>query len=258
MIDIHCHILPELDDGAKDMDVAIEMCKLSAADGIETTVCSAHANSRYKFDPNVVQRKIEEVMARSGGRPKLVPGCDFHLSYENIQSALAEPRRYTINHGSYLLVEFADFAIPPNIDKIFFDFRSKGMIPIVTHPERNPWLMRGRAQIYQWVEVGALVQVTAGSLLGRFGQAAQRFCYWALEHRIIHFVATDAHNVTTRPPMLRAAYTRVAEDYGHGLAEQIFKEQPQCAVEDRQFVPEPPVQPKKRTFFDALTSAFRR
>lgn len=258
MVDIHCHILPELDDGAEDMETSLEMCRLAAADGIEVTVCSAHANSRYNFDPDVVQGKIDQVMAQSGGRPRLVPGCDFHMSYENIQSALENPQRYTIAHGAYLLVEFADFAIPPNVDRIFFDLRSKGMIPIVTHPERNPWLLRAKDQLLEWVRAGALVQVTAGSLLGRFGDSAGRFCHWALEHRIVHFVASDAHNAVNRPPLLRAAYDRVAAQYGYSLADLIFKEYPRSVVENELFAPEPPFIPKQKSFFGRLVSGFRR
>ncbi len=258
MVDIHCHILPEVDDGAKDMETSLEMCRLAHADGIEATVCSAHANNRYNFDPEVVERKIQEVMARSGGHPRLYPGCDFHLSYENIQSAMADPQRYTINHGQYLLVEFADFAVPPNIDRIFFEFRARGIIPIVTHPERNPWLLHGRKVLFDWVEAGAMVQVTAGSLLGRFGQAAARFCRWALERRMIHFVASDAHNPTGRPPTLRAAYDKVSGEFGKVMAEQIFKEYPRAAVQNELFVPEPPGVPKAKSFFDRITSAFRR
>ncbi len=258
MVDIHCHVLPDLDDGAKTLEISLEMCKMAAGDGIEAIVCTAHANDRYPFDPDRVQRKIEEVSARTGGLPRLYPGCDFHLSYENIQSALADPRRYTINHGAYLLVEFADFAIPPHVDKIFFDFRSKGMIPVVTHPERNPWLMGQRKLLFEWVQNGALVQVTAGSLLGRFGDAAARFCRWALEHRIIHFVASDAHNVSSRPPTLRPAYDKVAEQYGYGMAKLIFKEYPRAALENELFAPEPPSIPKPKSFFDRIVGSLRR
>lgn len=258
MVDIHCHILPELDDGAKDMETSLQMCRMAAEDGIEATVCSAHANDRYPFDPDRVQQKIEEVNAKSGGLPRLYPGCDFHLSYENIQGALADPRRYTINHGAYLLVEFADFAIPPNMDQIFFQLRSRGMIPIITHPERNPWLMSRRQQLLEWVQAGALVQVTAASLLGRFGEGPDRFCQWLLECRMIHFVATDAHNVTSRPPQLRPAYKKVAEQCGSIMADLVFKEHPRAALHSESISPEPPVLPKPQSFFDRIAGAFRR
>ena len=258
MVDIHCHILPALDDGAKDLQTSLEMCRMAARDGIEAIVCTAHANNRYPFDPDVVQQKIQEVSAKSGGHPRLYPGCDFHVSHENLQSALAAPRRFTINHGQYLLVEFADFAIPPHMDQTFFQLRSLGMIPIVTHPERNPWLLSARRQLFEWVEAGALVQVTAGSLLGRFGGTAVRFCHWLLEARMIHFVASDAHNTTGRPPVLRAAYDKVAAQFGRELAERIFRQHPQAALESEPISPEPPIVPKRKTFLDRIVGTFRR
>lgn len=252
MIDIHCHILPSLDDGAEDLETSLEMCKMAANDGIEATVCSAHANDQYEFDPHTVQRKIEEVTARSGGAPRLYPGCDFHLSYQNIQSALADPRRYTINHGRYLLVEFADFSIPPNIDEVFFQLRSRGMIPIVTHPERNPWLLAQRAHLIEWVESGALIQVTAGSLTGRFGRSAGQLCEWLLERRMLHFVASDAHNTTNRPPLLKPAYERIERDCGKDVAEIVFEEFPRAVLESEPIDPDPPVTPPRKSFFGRL------
>ena len=258
MVDIHCHILPSLDDGAKDLETSLEMCRMAANDGIEAIVCTAHANERYPFDPDLVERKIQEVTAQSGGVPRLYPGCDFHLSYENLQSALAEPRPFTINHGQYLLVEFADFAIPPHMEQTFFQLRSRGTVPIVTHPERNPWLLSARRQLFGWVEAGALVQVTAGSLLGRFGKSAARFCQWLAESRMIHFVASDAHNTTHRPPLLRAAYDKVAAQFGGELAELIFNQYPRAALESEPISPEPPALPKHKTFFDRIVGRFRR
>ncbi len=257
MVDIHCHILPALDDGAKNLETSLEMCRMAADDGIEAIVCTAHANDRYPFDPDLVERKIREVTTQSGGVPHLYPGCDFHLSYENLQSALAAPRRFTINHGHYLLVEFADFAIPPHMDQTFFQFRSRGMIPIVTHPERNPWLMSAGRQLFDWVQAGALVQVTAGSLLGRFGKSAVHFCRWLLESRMIHFVASDAHNTTHRPPLLRAAYNEVAGQFGHDLAELIFNQYPRAALESEPISPEPPTLSRRKTFFDRVVDRFR-
>jgi protein-tyrosine phosphatase len=242
MIDIHCHLLPGLDDGAKDVETSQAMCKVAAEDGIEAVVCTPHANDRYPFDPEIVQQKIAEVMAGSGGRPQLYPGCDFHLSYENIQSALADPHRYTINHGMYLLVEFADLAVPPNIEAVFSDFMARGIIPIVTHPERNPWLMSQRSRLFKWVETGALVQVTANSLLGRFGSKPAQFCAWLIEHRLLHFVASDGHNVGRRAPLLRAACEKVAASFGKETAHCLFEEFPRATIEN-QYIDAPPPDP---------------
>lgn len=256
MVDIHCHILPGLDDGAADLETSLEMCRVAADDGIEAIVCAMHANDQYAFDPELVKRAIDEVQQKTGGIPRLYPGCDFHLSYENVQSALNEPRRHTVNHGSYLLVEFADLSIPPNIAQVFFQFCSRGMIPVVTHPERNAWLQSSRAEIIDWVQAGSLVQVTAGSLLGDFGRRAARFCRWLLERQLVHFVATDAHNATTRPPLLKKAYELVAREYGPLLADRIFRENPTCAVENRLFDGEPQIEQAPPGFWQRIAARF--
>lgn len=257
MIDIHCHILPGLDDGAADLETSLEMCRLAADDGIEAIVCAMHADDHYAFDPELVERAIDEVQQKTGGRPRLYPGCDLHLSYENVQSALNEPRRHTVNHGSYLLAEFASLSIPPNIAQVFFQFRSRGMIPVITHPERNTWLQNSGAQIIDWVQAGSLVQITAGSLLGDFGRRAARFCRWLLERQLVHFVATDAHNATTRPPLLKKAYELVAREYGPLLADRIFREYPTYAVENRLFDGEPQIAQEPPGFWQRIATRLR-
>jgi len=257
MVDIHCHILPGLDDGASDLETSLEMCRVAADDGIEAIVCSMHANDHYAFDPELVERAIDEVQQKTGGTPRLYPGCDFHLSYENVQSALNEPRRHTVNHGSYLLVEFASLSIPPNIAQVFFQFRSRGMIPVITHPERNAWLQNSGAEIIDLVQGGSLVQITAGSLLGDFGRRAARFCRWLLERQLVHFVATDAHNATTRPPRLQKAYELVASEFGPLLAGRIFNENPTYSIENRLFEAEPQIEQAPPRIWQRIAARFR-
>jgi protein-tyrosine phosphatase len=257
MIDIHCHVLPGLDDGSKDLETSVAMCKMAAEDGIEAIVCTPHSNDEYDFDPDVIREKIQELNAQTGGVPRLYQGCDFHLSYENIQGALADRRRYTINQGMYLLVEFGDFAVPPNMADVFFDLQSRGVVPIITHPERNAWLMSRRTDLVKWLDAGALLQVTAGSLLGRFGKSAGRFCSWLLDRQMVHFVATDSHNVTSRPPLLSAAYKQVAASHGVETAEALFRKNPRSVLDNRYFdVPRHTDRPS-RGLLSRITEAFR-
>ena len=257
MVDIHCHILPALDDGAKDLENSLEMCRMAANDGIEAIVCTAHASDRYPFDPDLVERKIQEVTAKSGGVPRLYPGCDFHLSYENLQSALAEPRPFTINHGQYLLVEFADFAIPPRMDQTFFQLRSRGMVPIVTHPERNSWLLSsGRETVRMGGGRGAGpgdCRIPAGTFRRVIGP-------------LLPLAAGKPHDPLRRqrraqhhapPSLLRAAYDKVAGQFGHDLAELIFNQYPRAALESEPISPEPPTLPSRKTFFDRMVDRFR-
>jgi len=167
VVDIHSHILPGLDDGPKTLEDAVAMLKIAAESGTTDIVATPHANARFTFDPERIDRKIAELQGASGPVPRIHPGCDFHLTFENIQDALAHPSKYTINHKRYLLVEFSDVLIPNATQEIFDRFQAAGLVPVVTHPERNVVLQNRIDQLGSWVENGALVQVTAQSLLGR-------------------------------------------------------------------------------------------
>jgi protein-tyrosine phosphatase len=113
MVDIHCHILPALDDGAKSFDESLKMAEMAIEDGITHVVATPHSNSDYRFDFRVVRERRNELQAKVGDRLQLATGCDFHLSMENLELIRACPANYTINQRRYLLIEFADFAIPP-------------------------------------------------------------------------------------------------------------------------------------------------
>src|SRR3989304_4946812 len=170
MVDIHCHILPELDDGAVEPSVAREMAAIAAGDGITHIVATPHSNYRFPFDPAINRTKRDALQQEIGDSPTILLGCDFHLSYENLEAIRVDPGRFTINGKQYLLVEFADMNIPPNMDQVFFDLIGHRLAPIITHPERNPLLSGNLDQIRKWVEAGCLVQITAGLVPGGVGE----------------------------------------------------------------------------------------
>jgi protein-tyrosine phosphatase len=248
MVDIHCHILPALDDGAVEESVAREMAAMAAADGVTHIVATPHSNYRYKFDPEVNRRKRDELQAFIGNTPRLLLGCDFHLSYENLEDVRHQPKRYSINEGPYLLVEFADISIPPNMDQVFFDLQGHKLTPIITHPERNPILSEKPEQIKKWIEGGCLVQVTAGSFLGRFGKRAERSAWQLLRHDMVHFIASDAHNTTSRPPLLSEARRAIAAERGEPVGLALADVNPRAAIDGKPLAwrPEPlAVRPRK-------------
>lgn len=251
MVDIHCHILPALDDGAAEESLALEMAAMAAGDGITHIVATPHSNYRYQFDPAVNRDKRDALQQAIGDSPALLLGCDFHLSYENLEALRQDPARFTINGRQYLLVEFADTSIPPHMDEIFFDLLGRGLTPIITHPERNPILSRDPELLRKWVALGCRVQVTAGAFLGRFGQQAETSAYQLLRHGMVHFIASDAHNTTSRPPLMAEARQAIAADQGEEVAAALSTTNPLAAVEGRPlaFVPEPhPVARPRRWF----------
>jgi protein-tyrosine phosphatase len=231
MVDIHCHILPGLDDGAPTMNVALQMAEMAIAEGITHIVATPHANSQFPFAPESIRDRREELQSHLVGRLTLATGCDFHLSYENLHDIREHRAKYTLNQKNYLLVEFADFAIPPAIEQELHQLQLVGIRPIITHPERNPLIRSQPERLLQWMRQGCYVQVTALSFLGRFGGAAKQFVEMLLERDGIHFVASDAHNTTSRPLKLREAFDHVAALKGMAAAETMFLNNPMAAFE---------------------------
>jgi protein-tyrosine phosphatase len=221
MIDIHHHLLFGLDDGSKDIETSVAMAEMAASDGITHIVCTPHANSWYLFDPAANQQKLEQLRARLDDKITLGLGCDFHLSFENIDDAMNNPTKYTINQKKYLLVEFAELAIPRQMNEVFYQFLVAGIQPIITHPERNLTIQKTPQRLDDWVHGGCLVQVTAGSLTGRFGRTASSFSHKLLDEDKVHFLATDAHNLQSRPPRMKEAFDLVAKHYGTETAERL-------------------------------------
>lgn len=240
MIDIHHHLLFGTDDGPRDLESAVAQAEAAAADGITHIVCTPHANHVWTFDPERNREKLAAIRERVGPKLNLGLGCDFHLSYDNIQEALASPAKFTINHGSYLLVEFAEHVVPENIDTIFYEFALHGIRTIITHPERSPVLTRSHQRLETWLRSGCLVQITAGSLAGNFGSTARSFAWQLLQTNWVHFIATDAHNLESRPPFLRIAYEAVATKFDEATAERLCVENPRAVFENRALPEQPP------------------
>lgn len=236
MVDLHHHLLPGIDDGSPDLATSIEMARLAQNEGITHIVCTPHASSRFSFDPVVNAAKLSALrtaLDEAGVRVNLGLGCDFHVSYDNIQDALAHPARYGINGGEYLLVELADYSISPNMQEAFYELRLGGLTPILTHPERNPTLQRDPDRLLPWLRDGLLLQVTAGSVTGEMGRTAQKLAHRLLEKHWVHFLATDAHNMRSRPPHMRKAYETVARKYGEAYAAMLCLQNPLSVFEGR-------------------------
>ncbi len=231
MIDIHTHVLPGLDDGAANLEQAVEMIRIAAQTGTTDLVATPHSNLEFRFNPELVDQGILELQAAAGSEVQIHRGCDFHLHFDNIQDALAHPSKYTIDGKSYLLVEFADLLIARTTPEIFARLANAGIVPVITHPERNFLLHARIGQLNAWVEQGCLVQVTAQSFLGRFGSQAREFARQLTKRGLVHFVASDAHDARDRTPRLDEAYADVARRFGEDWAELLFITNPRAAIE---------------------------
>jgi protein-tyrosine phosphatase len=254
MVDIHCHLLPGLDDGPETMDESVAMAELALADGVTHIIATPHANNEYAYDPARNLRLRDELSARLRGRLNLSTGCDFHMNYENLEAVQVDPAKFTLNQKDYLLVEFADFSLPPFLDEALRRLQQRGLKLIVTHPERNPLVRASPERLFGWVRSGCYVQVTALSLLGRFGGRARHAALDYLDRNWVHFVASDGHNSRRRPPCLQSAYDAVAARRGREVAATLLIDNPLAALEGRPLpqVPEPeapPAAPRRRFFF---------
>lgn len=239
MIDIHHHLLFGLDDGSPDLDTSVAMARAAAEDGITHIVCTPHANAHHSFLPEINRERLAAIQSRLDVPLNLGLGCDFHLSIENIQDAKQNPSKYSINGKGYLLVEFPNSNIPATMTETFRELQQCGLAIIITHPERNPVIVSHPERMAEWVRMGCLVQVTAASLYGRFGKNAETFANELLYRNWIQFLASDAHNLTSRPPFLRPAYTYVSQKVGEKTARRLCIDNPR-AVFDGAALPEQP------------------
>lgn len=242
MVDVHCHILPGLDDGPQGIDESLAMAESAIAEGITHVVATPHCSNEFPFDFARVLRLREQLQAELGDRLRLATGCDFHLNPENLEALRADASRFCINQHDYLLVEFNEISIPPAMDDTLHALQLRGVRPVITHPERNGILCRQPERLKKWVRLGCFVQVTAGSLTGGFGPRAQEDSLCWIARGLVHIVASDAHNTKRRPLRLQAAHDVVAEQFGDEKARALFFDNPMAAFEGRDLphVPEIP------------------
>ena len=230
MIDIHSHVLFGMDDGAKTLEDSIAMAQMAADHGTTDLVATPHANPTYEFQPEVIAERLAQVQEAVGDALTLHTGCDFHLSFDNIADAVQHPTKYTIDHGCYLMVEFSDLLVFHNTDEIFGRLQDAGMIPVITHPERNALLRQRIEPIAQWVAAGARVQVTAQSLTGDFGRRAQAFSKELLQRDMLHVIASDGHDIQHRPPVMDRAHEWLEQNISPEIADLICIHNPGCAL----------------------------
>jgi protein-tyrosine phosphatase len=233
VVDIHSHILPEVDDGPKSWDVSVAMCRTAAADGITHMIATPHANDRYHYDRVYLQGLADHLQQLLGDTLKIGLGCDFHLSYENLQDCYAHPDRYVINGTRYLLVEFSNYSIPEHTTDSLFKLGDCGLTPIITHPERNPILRENLQRVVEWAEQGCVVQVTGSAFTGYWGERSQRAAHWLLERQAVHVLATDAHDTEKRVPILSTSREAVAKICGAEIAEALVETNPRAIVSNQ-------------------------
>ncbi len=246
MVDIHCHILPGLDDGATDFGESLALAESAIAEGVTHVVATPHSSSQFSFNYQRVRQLREELQFKLGSRLTISTGCDFHLNLENLQALQADAPRFCINQHSYLLVEFSEFAIPPTTHHTLHEMQLLGLRPIITHPERNSILQSQPRTLAAWVQLGCYAQVTASSLTGAFGNRSRDDAIRWIAEGLVHFVASDAHHTRWRPLRLLPAFEIVAREFGPDKARALFVDNPAAAVEGHDLPHVPDITPQEK------------
>ncbi len=253
MIDIHCHILPGLDDGAAELDDSIAIAAAAVADGTRTVVATPHgAKWAYNGSLAETQRKVSELQAEISSRGvdlEVLTGLEAHITPD-----LAELHDrggvFTLNGSRYLLVEFPLQILPVYTDQALFDLQVRQLIPVIAHPERNLAIAAKPEILWRMVSHGMLAQVTAGSLVGLFGPKTREVAELLVTHRLVHVIASDAHSVTGRGPVLSAAVKRAGELIGQDAAGAMVTVTPWTILRNESVqVPEPEPLEQPRSWF---------
>lgn len=230
MIDLHAHILPEVDDGPVDLEESLDMIRMGWEDGIHTICATPHLlgnpdQEHLDLFENSF-RLLQERVAAEDIPVHLTLGSEVYFQPQ-VETVLSFPRLSLNGTGKYLLIEFPMQGIPPKADKIIFKLVMGGIVPIIAHPERNLSVLRNEAVLEPFIHSGALLQVNAGSLEGRFGKAVRKTALSLLKKGFVQLIGSDAHNATDRPVRLTAAVENAAEVIGSHRAKLLVTDNPE-------------------------------
>ncbi|WP_085522663.1 tyrosine-protein phosphatase [Tuberibacillus sp. Marseille-P3662] len=251
MIDIHSHILPNVDDGAETDTVALAMAQAAIQEGITHIVATPHHMNRHYDNPKAeVLNKVDRLNERlqEAGIPLTVlPGQEIRVFGEFLEAYESGDLLTVDNQDQYVLIEFPTGHVPRYAEQLVYDLQIAGLTPVIVHPERNNRIIQDPDVLYNLIAGGAVSQVTAASLTGQFGRKLKKFSFDLVEHQLTHIIASDAHNTTTRAFHMRSAFEALEDAYGASVR-YIFEENSQRLVEGNMINQEPPSPVKTKKF----------
>ncbi|QFT90697.1 Tyrosine-protein phosphatase YwqE [Bacillus sp. THAF10] len=255
MIDIHCHILPSVDDGARHMTESLEMARAAAKEGITAIIATPHHNNGQFMNPKEeVLEKVKELnnrIAKEGIDLTILPGMECRISGEMLEQYEKGELLTLNNMDKYIFVELPSSQVPLYTEKIIYDIQLKGLTPIIVHPERNAELVENPEKLYQLVKKGACTQITAASVAGKFGKKIKKFCIDMIDANLTHFVASDAHNLKNRSFQMKEAFKVIEKECGSD-ATYFFMENAELLAEGSMIMKEIPERIKKKKLFGIL------
>jgi protein-tyrosine phosphatase len=237
LIDLHCHLLPGVDDGASDLSASLAMAKSSVAQGVTVVACTPHIlpGLYQNCGPDIrrATAALQNALIEAGIPLRVVTGADVHMAPDFI-AGLRSGRLLSLADSRYVLVEPPHHTAPPQLEEFFFNLVVAGYVPILTHPERLSWVPSRYETIKRLVLGGAWMQITSGSLAGAFGRNALYWAHRMLDEGFVHLIATDAHDVERRIPDLAAGRELAAKRVGAQEAEHLVLTRPAGILENQQ------------------------
>ncbi|MFB8422106.1 tyrosine-protein phosphatase [Priestia megaterium] len=226
MIDIHSHILPGIDDGAQVLEDSLDMARQAVSEGIHTLIATPHhQNGKYINEKSSIIQRVDQLNAELEKQkiPLIIlPGQESRIYGELVEDYI-EGKVLTLNDNhKYVFIEFPSSQVPRYAEQLLFDVQSEGLTPIIVHPERNSKLLENPDLLYNFVNKGALTQVTAGSVTGRFGKKIKKFSFDLINANLTHVIASDAHNVSGRNFLMAEAMDVIRKEYGMDMIEQFY------------------------------------
>ena len=245
MIDLHCHIIPGVDDGPQSLEESLSMARMAVEDGVHTLVATPHSLNGVFMNPiDEVILKLDALQDEFLGNHidlQLYAGADVHICPGMLEKIDCGDAGTIGNGKKYILVEFPSLMLPFGMKDEIFKLRLQGITPIITHPERYRFIHQDIEILIELIDMGALCQVTAMSITGDFGENVKHFSEILLRHRLVHLIASDAHSSHGRPPILSDALEDAAEVMGsYEEAERMVKEVPAAILSGSPVeIPEP-------------------
>lgn len=226
MYDIHCHVLPCVDDGPKDISDSIEMCRAAANDGVKMIVATPHyIEGELQTEPSKVLTQVfllNQELKSEDISLTVVPGMEVYIT-PNLLKLYNDKKIITLNCKNYILIELPLYnSLPAYLDDVLFNLEIEGVRPVIAHPERCKIINEHPNLIYELIKKDCIIQVNSGSLDGLFGKNAQDTVYKLLEHNMVHAVSSDSHSSQGRTSSLRKSFDVISKKLGKELAEELF------------------------------------
>ncbi len=252
MIDLHSHILPGLDDGARSVEESLEIAKIAERDGVEKIVATPHLFRGDFIHENlsIIEKKrseLSQALKENNIRVEILAGAEVHISHNLIEEIRKNRENLVLNQSSYMFVEFPSDHVFSGANSLFFELMSEGINPIIAHPERNSVFIHSPSLLYELIQMGGLSQANSGSFSGLYGRRVEEAVLHFLELNLIHFIASDSHNNYSLVSRLSEAVKRARMIVGEEKARALVKDNPQAVLDDKEIPSLPdPINPKEK------------